>query len=49
MAPASALLHGYSIEVTALNATTPEFYHLAGIVRFKVTGMILKTSNIPKP
>jgi hypothetical protein len=37
------------IEVTGINSTTPEFYHLAGIVRFKVTGMILKVSNIPKP
>jgi hypothetical protein len=37
------------IEVTSVNSTTPEFYHIAGIVRFKVTGMILRTSNIPKP
>jgi hypothetical protein len=37
------------IEVIPINSTTPEFYHLAGIVRFKVTGMILKNSNIPKP
>jgi hypothetical protein len=37
------------IEVTPVNSGTPEFYHLAGIVRFKVTGMILKASNIPKP
>jgi hypothetical protein len=37
------------IEVTPVNSTTPEFYHLAGIARFKVTGMILKSSNIPKP
>jgi hypothetical protein len=33
------------IEVTAINSTTPEFYRLAGIVRFKVTGMTI--NNIP--
>ncbi len=39
---------GFSvIEVTNINATTPEFYHVAGIVRFKITGMQLKSSNLP--
>ena len=37
------------VEVTNVNSSTPEFYHIAGIVRFKVTGMTLRTSNIPKP
>ena len=37
------------IEVTNVNSTTPEFYHLAGIVRFKVSGMTIKASNVPKP
>jgi hypothetical protein len=37
------------IEVMSIHATTPEFYHIAGIVRFKVIGMTLRTSNIPKP
>ena len=37
------------IEVTSINSSTPEFYHIAGIVRFKVTGMTLRTTNIPKP
>jgi len=36
------------IEITAINSTIPEFYHLAGIVRFKVTGMIVKSSNLPQ-
>jgi hypothetical protein len=36
------------IEVTAINATVPEFYHVAGIVRFKVTGMTIKASDIPQ-
>jgi len=34
------------IEVMAVNSNVPEFYHLAGIVRFKVTGMIIKSSTI---
>jgi hypothetical protein len=37
------------VEVTNINSTTPEFYHVVGIVRFKVTGMTLRASNIPKP
>jgi hypothetical protein len=37
------------IEIMSVNSTVPEFYHLAGIVRFKVTGMTLKSSNIPPP
>jgi hypothetical protein len=37
------------IEVMSINSSTPEFYHIAGIVRFKVTGMTLRASNIPKP
>lgn len=35
------------IEVTAINSTVPEFYHIAGIVRFKVTGMTIKASDVP--
>jgi hypothetical protein len=35
--------------VTSVTSTIPEFYHLAGILRFKVTGMILKASNILHP
>jgi hypothetical protein len=36
------------IELMPINSSTPEFYHLAGIVRFRVTGMTLKSSNIPE-
>jgi len=36
------------IEVMAINSTVPEFYHLAGIVRFKVTGMVIRSSNVPR-
>jgi hypothetical protein len=35
------------IEVMSVNSTTPEFYHVAGIVRFKVTGMVVKSTNVP--
>jgi hypothetical protein len=35
------------IEVMSIHSTTPEFYHIAGIVRFKLTGMTLRDSNIP--
>jgi hypothetical protein len=31
------------IELMPVNSTTPEFYHLAGIVRFRVIGMTLKS------
>jgi hypothetical protein len=36
------------IEVMPLNSATPEFYHLAGIVRFKVTRMRLVDTNVPE-
>lgn len=35
------------IEVMAVNSNVPEFYHLAGIVRFRVTGMVIKSSTVP--
>jgi hypothetical protein len=35
------------IEVTNVNASVPEYYHVAGIVRFKVTGMTIKSTSIP--
>jgi hypothetical protein len=33
------------IEVMSVNATVPEFYHVAGPARFKMTGMVVKSSN----
>jgi hypothetical protein len=36
------------IELMPVNSSTPEFYHLAGIVRFRLIGMTLKSSNIPE-
>ncbi len=38
-----------TIEVMNINATTPDYYHVAGIVRFRVSGMTLKSSNAPTP
>jgi len=35
------------IEVMNLGAATPEYYHVAGIVRFKITGMVVKSKNAP--
>ena len=34
------------IEVMSVNATVPEFYHVAGPARFKVTGTAIKSSNV---
>jgi hypothetical protein len=36
------------IEVGGVNSQIPEYYHAAGIVRFKITGMTLKSTNAPK-
>jgi hypothetical protein len=33
------------IEVGPINSANPEFYHAAGIVRFKITGMVPKSTN----
>jgi hypothetical protein len=35
------------IAVTSLNSTIPDYFHLAGIVRFKVSGMVIKSTNVP--
>jgi hypothetical protein len=35
------------IELTAINSVSPEFYHVAGVVRLKVTGMVMKSTNAP--
>jgi len=33
------------IEVMNVNSSIPDFYHVGGIVRFKLTGMVLKSTN----
>jgi hypothetical protein len=35
------------VAVTSVNSTTPDYFHLSGNVRFKVSGMTLKTTNAP--
>ena len=35
------------ITVTTVNSTTPEYFHLSGNVRFKVSGMAIRSTNIP--
>ena len=36
------------IEVMGINAVVPDHYHIGGIVRFKVSGMTLKSNNLPQ-
>ena len=35
------------IAVTHVNSAIPDYFHLSGIVRFKVSGMTIKSSNMP--
>ena len=35
------------IAVTHLGSSIPDYFHLSGIVRFKVSGMKIKSSNMP--
>ena len=44
-APGSTTL--IMIAVTGVNSANPDYFHLSGNVRFKVTGMTIKSSNIP--
>ena len=35
------------IAVTRVNSDVPDYFHLTGNVRFKVSGMTIKSSNMP--
>lgn len=35
------------VEVRAITSTTPDYFHMTGNVRFRVSGMRLKSSNFP--
>ncbi|MGB6538896.1 MAG: hypothetical protein WBF58_23380 [Xanthobacteraceae bacterium] len=35
------------IAVTGVNSTTPDYFHLSGNIRFKVSGMKIAASNLP--
>lgn len=47
MTPAPGSPQVTIIAVTSLNSTIPDYFHLAGIVRFKVSGMVIKSTNVP--
>lgn len=36
-----------TIAVTTISSAVPDYFHLSGNVRFKVTGMALKSNNAP--
>ena len=36
------------IEIKHLTSTVPDFYHIGGTVRFRVNGMDLTSSNVPR-
>ena len=36
------------IEVETINSSVPEYFHLSGNVRFRVSGMEVASSNIPQ-
>ena len=35
------------VEVRTINGRTPDYLHMTGNVRFRVSGMVLKSSNFP--
>jgi hypothetical protein len=35
------------IAVTSVNSTMPDYFHLSGNVRFKISGMLVTSSNVP--
>ena len=35
------------IAVTSVNSTVPDYFHLSGNVRFKISGMLVTSSNVP--
>jgi hypothetical protein len=37
-----------TVAVTPINGATPDYFHLLGIVRFKITGMAIKATNAPQ-
>jgi hypothetical protein len=35
------------VEVRTINGTTSDYFHMTGNVRFRVSGMVIKSSNFP--
>ncbi|MEW6455072.1 MAG: hypothetical protein AB1490_30830 [Pseudomonadota bacterium] len=36
-----------TVAVTPINGGQPDYFHLLGIVRFKITGMAITSTNVP--
>jgi hypothetical protein len=36
-----------TIAMTTINSSNPDYFHLSGNVRFKVSGMVIKSTNVP--
>jgi hypothetical protein len=36
-----------TIVVTTVSSANPDYFHLSGNVRFKVSGMVIKSTNVP--
>jgi hypothetical protein len=45
--PAPGSITLTTIAVTKVNSTNPDYFHLSGNVRFKVSGMAIKSTNVP--
>ena len=45
--PAPGSISLTMIAVTRINSAVPDYFHLSGNVRFKVSGMTIKSSNMP--
>jgi hypothetical protein len=45
--PAPGSITLTTVAVTKVNSTNPDYFHLTGNVRFKVSGMVIKSTNIP--
>jgi hypothetical protein len=35
------------VAVTRINSTNADYFHLSGNVRFKISGMVIKSTNVP--
>ena len=47
MTPAAGSITLTMIAVTPINSSKVDYFHLSGNVRFKVSGMEIKSSNAP--
>jgi hypothetical protein len=47
LTPAPGSITLTTIAVTSVNSTNPDYFHLSGNVRFKISGMAIKSTNAP--